>query len=342
MGEKKLTEPPKDLKEAIDWITWVCGYGQGAHDMKTKLATAVNSLTDFKTAFKGFLGYDGKGIVASDVDYKSAYHHCNWSADGEPDYAKTFLSLAPLVYYFVTFLYWTCKTSGKWTDKMVSDGGPLDTFLTTMGYDKSQLNHITGINISKELENILNGFDELKEAYESGGLSSYETFLQQLEGNGPTNNINAPLANCKIFSHEYLESKQKDKDITEAIDAIKKELVSLSTRGHSSNTNNFSAIQQKISTLLGKIPGFNPNPASSEPGSASNRHPGSSETGSDGLRKEGSSGTVTASQVQSSSAGPAGPAVGGFVDVGALGAGVAYGLNLGGLQTTINGLLQLR
>ncbi|GIX61469.1 uncharacterized protein BcabD6B2_09040 [Babesia caballi] len=72
MGVQKnsLTEWPKNLKEAIDWLALVGGYGQGAHDMKTKLAAAVNSLTDFKTAFKGKFGTveDPTGLIKNLAD----------------------------------------------------------------------------------------------------------------------------------------------------------------------------------------------------------------------------------------------------------------------------------
>ncbi|GIX61463.1 variant erythrocyte surface antigen-1 family protein [Babesia caballi] len=358
MGEKKLTEPPKDLKEAIDWITWVCGYGQGAHDMKTKLAAAVNSLTDFKTAFKGkfgtvedptglikkfadglgygFLGYNGQGtddfsgsgIVASNGKYKSAYHNCNWSSDGGPDYAKTFLFLAPLVYYFVTFLYWTCKN--KWRNKTIQNIGsvsPLFFFMVKMGFKTTELQNIKGSHIADRLGGH-DGFSELVEAYGSGGSSSYSTFIEKLESNGPKNALSFPLASCKRFSYAYLKSRGNGADVTAAIDDIKGELPKLSASNDTSSTSEVSDLQQKIVTLLGKIKTFNPNSVSSPAGS--------SEPGSDGLQKAGSSGTGSVSSSQSSSAGPA---VGGFLGVGALGAGVAYGLNLDCLVHLIRGQL---
>ncbi|GIX61407.1 fibrinogen alpha chain [Babesia caballi] len=184
-----------------------------------------------------------------------------------------------------------------------------------------------------------NGFDELQAAYEPDGETSYDAFLQKLEKTGPSKTINAPLTNCKILCYTYLQSKQIDTGITAAIDDIKGELVALSRSGGSSSTENFSDLKRKIKTLLTKIQSFNPNPGSSGSGSSSTQHPGSSEPGSDGLQKAGSSGTMSAFHTPSSSS--AGPAVGGLLGVGALGAGVAYGLNVGGAKTLINGLLRI-
>ncbi|GIX62474.1 variant erythrocyte surface antigen-1 family protein [Babesia caballi] len=362
VGVAFLTTPPTNVKEAIDWLALVGGgwggkswEGTGKPEKLAKALKKLNHFKDFTACCKmhvtrdslsdiiyifaqglgyGFLGYNGhnssklngKGIVTSDVEYQSAYRNCNWSSDGEPDYAKTFLFLAPLAFYFITFLYWMCKDKSRWADKMLSDSGSLYKFFEAMGYDQSQLNpKKQGSQIADRLGGYA-GFPELNEAYDTGGSTSYGAFLSTLETNGPKTPLFRPLTNCMRFSYAYLQSKQNASDITDAIDAIKEELKELNASSDISSTENFSDLKQKMKTLLGKIPGFNLNPGSSEPGS-------------DGTRKPGSSGTISASQVQSSSAGPA---VGGPLGVGTLGAGAAYGLNLGGLQTTINGLLHLR
>ncbi|GIX64678.1 variant erythrocyte surface antigen-1 family protein [Babesia caballi] len=346
-GQKSsLIDPPTSLKDAIDWIALVCGYGKGSRDMKAKLATAVSDLTNFETAFKGkfgtvnnpegfinklgkclgegFLGYSGQavdefsgsGIAMS--GYQSTYKDANWSASDTDlkQYAKIFLFLAPLVYYFVSFFYWACKKYWRRQNLRYISNSGLYYFMVAMGYIPSLLDEKkTGFQIGEHLESSHNGFDELKIAYESSDKTSYDAFLQQLEGNGSKHALSCPLTSCYKLATAYFEKQANA--ITAAIDAIKEELKELSNRRDITSTNNFYILQQKIETLLRKIQSFNPNSGSS--GS------GSSEPGSDGLQKVGSSGTGSQSQVQSS---PAGPAVGGLLGVGTLGAGAAYGLNL--------------
>ncbi|GIX65105.1 variant erythrocyte surface antigen-1 family protein [Babesia caballi] len=363
MSETKnsLKDPPKDLKEAIDWITWVCHYGKGSKDYRMQLKDSVENLPAFSEAKnqalgqnmhpdsfiykladklgKGLLGYEaqgvydfsGEGIVKNGGQYQSAYHNCNWNSNEEPDYAKTFLFLAILVYYLITFLYWMCK--GIWANQKISSSVPFSKFFEAMGYNPSQLDQEkNGDTIAKLLTGMPDGFEELSAAYGSDSTSAssrtYEEFLNTIEPKSQAIDWDRPLIGCFKLASSYLQSRQKHSEITNAIDTIKKELVALSTSisSSTSSTNDFSKLKGYITGLLDKIKTFNLNPGSSEPGS-------------DGLQKAGSSGTGGQSQAQSS---PAGPAVGGLLGVGTLGAGAAYGLNLGGLQTTINGLLHLR
>ncbi|GIX64798.1 variant erythrocyte surface antigen-1 family protein [Babesia caballi] len=288
----------------------------------------------------GFLGYssqngsefNGEGIVKQeDSKYQSTYKDADWDRSDEPTYAKIFLFLAPLVYYFITFLYWASKD--KWRNKTIESRGSVSAlyyFMVAMGYSQPQLNEKkTGSQIADRLGGHY-GFSELKEAYGSGGSSSYSTFIEKLEEDGPTKKLDYPLTNCKIFSYEYLKSWHNAAEITKAIDSIKEELKELSTSSDISSTGNFSALQQKMKILLEKIKSFEPHSGSSQPGS--------SEPGRDGLQKAGSSGTGSISQAQSSSAGPA---VGGLLGVGALGAGAAYVLNIGGAKTIVHGLLRI-
>ncbi|GIX65776.1 variant erythrocyte surface antigen-1 family protein [Babesia caballi] len=363
-GHESLKTPPDNLKDAIDWILWFWAYGRTASAETTnyeKLAKFLEENPEFTDAknqalgpsmspegviknlaedrLKYFLGYDsqgtddfsGDGIVRKDGAHKSSYHNAHWDHSDEPTYAKIFLLLSCLAYYFITFLYWACKN--KWKIKKIQStgsGSPLYYLFNAMDYVQSQLyEEKTGSAIAGSLGGE-HGFPELKEAYDTGGSSSYSTFIEKLEGNGSKHALSCPLTNCKIFSYAYLQSKQIDTGITVAIDEIKKELVTLSTSSDISSTNNFSALQQKITKFLGKIQSFDPNSGSSGSGSASTRHPGSSEPGSDGPQKAGSSGTDGTSQAQSSSAGPA---VGGLLGVGTLGAGAAYGLNLDSLSS---------
>ncbi|GIX64812.1 variant erythrocyte surface antigen-1 family protein [Babesia caballi] len=325
-GQKSLTTPPNNLKEAIDWLALVGGYGRSGLDISAyqKLSTALQALPGFNVTLNsifskvmspdsfvkqvtenlgsGFLGYDGQnsetfngsGIVASNGTYHSAYSGAGWIDNSASEYAKIFLVLALLVYYFITFLYWMCKSSGKWANKMTGHGA-LGEFFKTMGYRPWEefKNGKSGSQIAKHLEGHY-GFDELKKAYQGTSENSYETFLTKLEEDGPQKNINSPVTNCKIFAYAYLQSKQRGSEITDAIDALKKELESISRSSDASSTNDFSALKGAITTLLTKIQNFYPNPGSSGSGSASTWNPGSSEPGSDGPRKPGSSSTLSA------------------------------------------------
>ncbi|GIX65072.1 variant erythrocyte surface antigen-1 family protein [Babesia caballi] len=331
--------------------------------MYTDLENAVTKLPGFKTATKsslgssslsgfiknlgdklgrGFLGYggslsfDGDGIIKNHQGYTSKYHNATWEQHNASEYAKIFLLLAILVYYFITFLYWACKDKWKRKQLQYSSTSSLFYLFNALGYAHSQLNEKrNGSHIAERLGGH-DGFDELSKAYGSDSTSaSYDSFLQQLEKTCPRKKIDAPLTNSNILCYAYLQSKQSDTGITDAINAIQTELERLSTSltsGSTSSSHSFSKLTGYISTLLTKIKSFDPNGGSS--GS------GSSEPGSDGLQKAGSSGTGSTPHTTASS--PAGPAVGGLLGVGTLGAGAAYGLNLGGLQTTINGLLHLR
>ncbi|GIX61326.1 variant erythrocyte surface antigen-1 family protein [Babesia caballi] len=247
-GGKPLTDPPKDVKEAIDWLALVgggyggSGCGSGKHK---ELAAALRMLPGFAPIYNpifpndwlseiiyvfalaldsAFLEYNGRNSdTSSGGTYTSAYSVAGWTDDKASEYAKIFLFLAVLIYYFITFLYCMCKPS-----------------------DSPNA-----------------GFTELSEACGSGNsASSYETFLSTLEANGPSKRPEYPLTTCKRFSYEYLQSRYSGTDITNVIDDIKKELVRLSetlTLYSTSSTSYFSKLTEYISSLLGKIQSFDPN-----------------------------------------------------------------------------------
>ncbi|GIX64675.1 variant erythrocyte surface antigen-1 family protein [Babesia caballi] len=235
MGEKKLTEPPTNLKEAIDWITWVCGYGQVSGDYKSKLASAISDLTKFKVSFKGmfgkvedpeglikglgdglgrgFLGYSGQGVqsfndegvVRSNGGYESAYRDAQWEHDQRSDYALIFLGAAYLTYFFVTLLYWRCKQgiNGAWQSFTLGGTGTwLKDYMEGMGFNiNSLVKDKWGYELAQLLENV-DCFDEFNGIFSSQALLYYQ-FLQALETKAPTDAINCPLTSCYLLARDY-------------------------------------------------------------------------------------------------------------------------------------------
>ncbi|GIX61348.1 variant erythrocyte surface antigen-1 family protein [Babesia caballi] len=294
MGEKSLTQAPKDLKESIDWLALVRrgyeGSKSGGSGKPDKLEEALKQLEGFKEVktkvsgdslshyiyglaqalSSGFLGYNGlngesssgDGIVLRGESYTSAYHDRNWEQDDASTYAKIFLCLAPLTYYFITFLYWTCKPSGPWARGTITESNVLGKFFTAMGYDQSQLDQQkTGTTIANRLGG-QDGFPELSDAHPGSSENSYDAFLKQLGKNYSKTPLFRPLTDCMRLSYAYLKSRHSGHQITDAIDAIKGELVNLSTSltsGSTSSSHDFSKLTGYISTLLGEIQGFDPN-----------------------------------------------------------------------------------
>ncbi|GIX61392.1 variant erythrocyte surface antigen-1 family protein [Babesia caballi] len=327
-GKKPLTDPPKNLKEAIDWLALVRGgYGgsrSGGPGKPEKLEAALMQLPGFAPIYKpkflgdslsyyiyryaqglgsGFLGYNGNAIVATNGTYTSAYSGASWSDNSAFEYAKIFLFLVCLAFYFITFLYWMCKDNGRWENGTFTVSNAPGKFFEAMGYDTwDHLRSTFATNAASALQNILNAFPELQEAYKESSASSYEDFLQQLDRVGPSKRPEYPLANCKVCSYEYLQSRHSGADVTAAIDKIRAELVRLSKNRNISYSSNFSALQQKVQNLLGTIKSFDPNAVPSP-------------------------------------VAPVAPLAGTLTTLAAAGgAGAAYGLNLGGFQSILKAL----
>ncbi|GIX61871.1 variant erythrocyte surface antigen-1 family protein [Babesia caballi] len=298
-GGKPLKDPPTTLKEAIDWLVLVGGdkawEGTGEPE---KLEEALKKLPGFDNTASSnrhftrdklshiiyiysqaldsaFLGYNGQnGIVLSGESYKSAYSGASWIDDNASEYAKIFLFLACLVFYFITFVYWMCKGNGRWANQMINNSGPRKKFLEAMGFPSNLLN----LNKQSSLiENLLKdmpnaGFPELQASYGSGEVSSYDAFLTKLEANGSRDALPCPLTKCKIVSYAYLKSKANGGDVANAVNKIKTELVRLSTSPTSTSTfatDYFSKLTEHIRDLLGKIQSFDTNSVSSPSGSVS-------------------------------------------------------------------------
>ncbi|GIX63938.1 variant erythrocyte surface antigen-1 family protein [Babesia caballi] len=351
MGKQKsLTEPPKDLKEAIDWLALVGG-GFGTTSLGTgkysELGKRLEELQGFNTAAQntlpisnyegiikklaeglgyGFLGYSGQetdnfsgsGIVASNGGYISTYRYVQWQDDQKSDYALIFLGSAYVTYYFLTFLYWACSNnySGPWKGLPLQDHQRPGIYLKGMGfYIDTLVRDKWSYNLANDLDSGYNGFTELNVSNSYFNNLTYSKFLTTLQRKAPTDAINCPLTSLYLLAHHYF-SLNPSSDVTRLMKQIKGNFLKLGGYGN----DDYQTLKTQIKEFLSKVKTFTPTPPPLPP-------------------QPPQSGASTTSSPQSSSAGPA---VGGLVGVGALGAGAAYGLNLGGAKTLVNGLLHLR
>ncbi|GIX65483.1 variant erythrocyte surface antigen-1 family protein [Babesia caballi] len=340
MGDgKSLTTPPQNLKEAIDWLALVgggfggSGCGLGKNQELEKSLKKLDGFDDIaKTALKisnysgliknladklgyGFLGYQvqgggfnftGKGIIQQANNYTSKYQDATWNgSDQDKDMALIFLGSACVMYYFVTFLYWHCKSGikGDWIGYSLnqdSNGQWLGQFMKAMGFTLSQLQNKLGHEVAQILGDGYNAFDELDNI--SNIHLKYSIFHTALIKKASIQPLSCPLTACYTLAKEYFSLKSENTDVKNAMERIKNEIESI--RGHGAD--NYSTLKQSIKTFLTNVTTFMPTPALTPPQSPQ-------------------SGASTTSPSQSSSVGPA---AGGLVGVGALGAGAAYGLNL--------------
>ncbi|GIX62322.1 extracellular matrix-binding ebh, putative [Babesia caballi] len=137
-AEKSLKDPPKNVKEAIDWLALVGEYGKNGLGGQSwngtgkpeKLETALTKLPGFdETAYynrrfrsdslsyyiyryaqalnSGFLGYnDQNSEKPSGESYTSAYSGVGWIDDEASQYAKIFFvsCVLSLLFYHICIL----------------------------------------------------------------------------------------------------------------------------------------------------------------------------------------------------------------------------------------------
>ncbi|GIX62841.1 variant erythrocyte surface antigen-1 family protein [Babesia caballi] len=329
--EKKLTDPPTKLKEAIDWLALVGG-GYGRNDWisgkRTELKSALDKLLNWNTiqselsinvefdglinslgkGLAGFLGYQGStsfgsnGIAQS--GYQSTYKEANWPSGDANDYAKVFLCAAIITFLGLSFLYWKCKISyGGWsTDNLNGYSSALSIFISAVGFTTGQLRPITGSDVADILAGH-HGFDELQKVSQSEYI--YYSFINKLETHGPQKGISCPLTNCYVLAKEYFKSTfKRGASVDATLTSIKAALKSFKSACPFSA----SDLQNEIGDFLKEAM---PDPSSSTNGNA----------------------------VPSSPAGP----VAGTLTTLSLGGGAAaaYILDIGGAKALVNGLLRI-
>ncbi|GIX64965.1 variant erythrocyte surface antigen-1 family protein [Babesia caballi] len=351
------TNPPTNLKEAIDWLALVgggfggSGCGWGKHQ---ELEKALEKLPGFRgikekvfgnthpqgaikalaNGFAGFLGhsgqgtdgFSGRGIVKKGGGYESAYDGAQWQEGQESDYALIFLGSAYVTYYFVTFLYWACSNnySGPWKGLPLQGHQRPGIYLKGMGfYIDTLVTSQMGYTVAQLLDSGYNGFTELNVSNSYFNNLTYSEFLTTLQQKAPTDAINFPLTCCYLLARDYF-NLNKSSEVTEVIKQIR------------STFEGFKGNQQDLqvySTLITNIKKFFENVKMFEASTFPPLPPQPPQSGA---------------STTSSSQSPAGPAVGGLLGVGALGAGAAYGLNLvcrggpGGSRVTLPSILPRR
>ncbi|GIX65236.1 variant erythrocyte surface antigen-1 family protein [Babesia caballi] len=299
MGEQSLTTPPKDLKEAVDWITWVCQYGKGSKDYTFQLAAALNTLPEFAEAKEkalghdkdptgfinklgkglgeGFLGYSaqavddfsGSGIVQNDQGYKSTYANAPWPKDNfqQKQCALIFLGCAVTVYYCMSYVFWRCSENhgkGDWIGQSINDSSQaLGRYMEAMGYQRSYLvTSQMGSTVATNLEKEPNGFTELENP---GRQNRYSDFLHKLETYNPSDALNLPLASCFKLATEYFNSQKKNaNEVTQAIDHLRTKFENHSITNESSRIGYlaeypYDALKVPIKNLLEQVANFLPN-----------------------------------------------------------------------------------
>ncbi|GIX62564.1 uncharacterized protein BcabD6B2_19990 [Babesia caballi] len=340
-GQKSsLTDPPTDLKDAIDWLALVGGgYGgkvengwssgkfrefdSKIHDLPGWTEAKQKSGIDF---FQGvikevaanrlsqFLGYistqtigGDSGIIKGDGHYESKYKDFEWKEGQEKDYLKVTLFAAAMAFLGLSYMYLKCSISYGWAGESLNRAGALKNYVTWMGYGSNYLNRNKyGRDIAQLLEDRFgNKFDGLASPEE---WSPYSTFLQNLETKYSSQRIavNHPLTACYIAAKEYFTSQLKDSDpADETLRAIKANIETFKTSCGLSDHD----LKEQIGTLL-------PNNTVS-----------------------GYSATSHAPPEQPSPAGP----VAGTLSTFGLGGGAAaaYLLDIGGAKTLVNGLLRI-
>ncbi|GIX64968.1 variant erythrocyte surface antigen-1 family protein [Babesia caballi] len=154
-GKKKLTEAPKDLKEAIDWVLCMSGYDDQSH--YDKGIQAIQALAGKLKSLLGSVAVDKVNATELLKGDTSSYHNGNFIpiqslgiglnalidqsngignnyaysySDEDPSktvdeekYAKMFLGMVPLLFFGLGFLFYMCRRDGgKWSKRRFLSG----------------------------------------------------------------------------------------------------------------------------------------------------------------------------------------------------------------------------
>ncbi|GIX62702.1 variant erythrocyte surface antigen-1 family protein [Babesia caballi] len=204
---------------------------------KTKLKKAVDKLKDFSTATKPVgMSLQKRVLGVKEVTRTlpptllrlSGMVNRRLNSDEAKRAANIFLGSMPMVYYFVTYLYFKC-TVGRdgWSgESLTNTNTGLNNFMLQMDFTTGQLSGLSGSAIAKLLEDEPNGFDGLKIVDRTE--NSYEAFLNNLKkeyGESKiTNAMQCPLYTLYRAAKAYLQSKFQNQKGDANLEEIKNRL----------------------------------------------------------------------------------------------------------------------
>ncbi|GIX65325.1 variant erythrocyte surface antigen-1 family protein [Babesia caballi] len=188
----------KELGELKDWLTG------GPSGPIAKLAEVLAT----------FIGWQGGQVTSQGIgkngNYTSAYKSISvdWKALGDSDRRKCaliFLGIAPILFLFLTYLYWQCEGNDGWFKDSLSKG-ELKTFMESdaMGF-KGQLNDSkkNGSDIAGILESAFSKFKTAHTTAQNGDLNatSHPVFFELVSAKPAAGSYRAFL-NALVMSAE--------------------------------------------------------------------------------------------------------------------------------------------
>ncbi|GIX61458.1 variant erythrocyte surface antigen-1 family protein [Babesia caballi] len=243
-GKKKLTEPPQNLKEAIDWVLCMSGnYGEGGGEGKKaiqKLATKVITLvmtikatgisfgTVHGVSVATLLGGDVNGSVHSkrpitslanglrgfiaysngigkqSYDYSYSDKNPSQKLQDNEDAAKFFMGSIPLLFFGLSFFYWMCREDGG---KWYKENFASGSPLTQFLEALGFSGQLNDQKMGSNVSSMFSGFDEFK-IYD-GYSKTYPDFLRKVGHNAfkqfQSKPNDYPLYTLYYFSYHYLQ-----------------------------------------------------------------------------------------------------------------------------------------
>ncbi|GIX62472.1 variant erythrocyte surface antigen-1, alpha subunit [Babesia caballi] len=210
--KKSLTDPPTNLKEAIDWVLRVSG-GDGMRNDTDLLATALTAsikkkpyeendvVTKLLTEIKKDVNKNPTGPIKQLGDALKTFIGYNQENQNikKKKAVQNFFTAIRLIYEGLTELYWKCKSEMTKNSR----GNEPKAFLTSNGFSGNQLKSSLDANT---IFTALQNFTEFKTAY-NPPPTSLDAFRSQLEQNASTSPSKSPLAALYILAtYAYVQS----------------------------------------------------------------------------------------------------------------------------------------
>ncbi|GIX66322.1 uncharacterized protein BcabD6B2_57580 [Babesia caballi] len=325
-----LTVYPRTLKETIDWMTRVHGFGgqtyrdasKGYEELSSAVDTLINYsknknsyvvevqleglIDEFAKRVGKFIGYIG-GIIKTDgiasTSYTSSYRNAKWNNAHAMECVPIFLEVVSVITIAFCYLHMKCKAVWH-SDNLRS--GELNAFFKAVGFDDFMLNRDK--NGSQIVGLIEEQFPELKDM--SFTPANFVSELQRKATNRPGFVSTNPLAKCFHITDNYLTSKSHDHRVT-----IDKVLEQLKVFGPAFSSGNYSELNAAFEKILKDI-----TPVTSETDMSSHGHANESASASSSV----------------------GAAAGGVIGTAAVGgAGATVALDLGGVKTMIKSAIDI-